>query len=85
MLIAHAVSVHFTNWGIEPVSMLDMSVREAMEHFSVHKEIIRILKTLDDVGLGYITLGQSATTLSGSGMSVWSSRASRARSRAALR
>ena len=29
-----------------------------MELFSVHKDIIRILKTLDDVGLGYIKLGQ---------------------------
>jgi excinuclease ABC subunit A len=42
-----------------------MSVREAMEHFSVHKEIIRILKTLDDVGLGYIKIGQPSPTLSG--------------------
>ena len=38
--------------------VLDLSVREAMELFSVHKDIIRILKTLDDVGLGYIKLGQ---------------------------
>jgi len=42
-----------------------MSVREAMEHFSVHKDIIRILKTLDDVGLGYIKIGQPSPTLSG--------------------
>jgi excinuclease ABC subunit A len=45
--------------------VLALSVREAMEHFSVHKEIIRILKTLDDVGLGYIKLGQPSPTLSG--------------------
>jgi excinuclease ABC subunit A len=45
--------------------VLGLSVREAMEHFSVHREIIRILKTLDDVGLGYIKLGQPSPTLSG--------------------
>jgi len=45
--------------------VLEMSVREAMEHFSVHKEIVRILQTLDDVGLGYIKLGQPSPTLSG--------------------
>ncbi|GAC1340846.1 MAG: excinuclease ABC subunit UvrA [Myxococcales bacterium] len=45
--------------------VLNLSVREAMEHFSVHREIIRILKTLDDVGLGYIKIGQPSPTLSG--------------------
>jgi excinuclease ABC subunit A len=51
--------------GRNIAEVLDMSVREAMEHFSVHKEIIRILKTLDDVGLGYIKIGQPSPTLSG--------------------
>src|SRR5712692_1912593 len=51
--------------GKNIAEVLDLSVREAMEHFSVHKEIIRILKTLDDVGLGYIKLGQPSPTLSG--------------------
>src|SRR2546423_337657 len=50
--------------GKNIAEVLDMSVREAMEHFSVHKEIIRILKTLDDVGLGYIKIGQPSPTLS---------------------
>jgi excinuclease ABC subunit A len=45
--------------------VLDMSVREGLEHFAVHKEIARSLKTLDDVGLGYIKLGQPSPTLSG--------------------
>jgi excinuclease ABC subunit A len=45
--------------------VLDLSVREAIDLFSVHKEIVRILKTLDDVGLGYIKLGQPSPTLSG--------------------
>src|SRR5512144_180096 len=51
--------------GKNIAEVLDMSVRGAMEHFSVHKEIIRILKTLDDVGLGYIKIGQPSPTLSG--------------------
>ena len=51
--------------GKNIAEVLDMSVREAMEHFSVHKEIIRILRTLDDVGLGYIKIGQPSPTLSG--------------------
>jgi excinuclease ABC subunit A len=51
--------------GKNVAEVLDMSVREAMEHFSLHKEIIRILKTLDDVGLGYIKIGQPSPTLSG--------------------
>src|SRR5438067_1783160 len=45
--------------------VLDLSVKEAIDLFSVHKEIVRILKTLDDVGLGYIKLGQPSPTLSG--------------------
>ncbi len=45
--------------------VLEMSVREGLEHFAVHKEIARALKTLDDVGLGYIKLGQPSPTLSG--------------------
>jgi len=51
--------------GRNVAEVLDLSVREAIEHFSVHKEIIRILKTLDDVGLGYIKIGQPSPTLSG--------------------
>jgi excinuclease ABC subunit A len=45
--------------------VLEMSVREALGHFAVHKEIVRGLKTLDDVGLGYVKLGQPSPTLSG--------------------
>ncbi len=45
--------------------ILDMSVREGLEHFAVHKEIARALRTLDDVGLGYLKLGQPSPTLSG--------------------
>lgn len=45
--------------------VLDMTVEEAVEFFKPIPKIFRRLKTLNDVGLGYITLGQQATTLSG--------------------
>jgi excinuclease ABC subunit A len=45
--------------------VLEMTVDEALEFFSAIPQIARKLKTIVDVGLGYIALGQSATTLSG--------------------
>jgi excinuclease ABC subunit A len=45
--------------------ILAMSVEEALEFFQNHETIKRRLKTLSEVGLNYIHLGQSATTLSG--------------------
>lgn len=45
--------------------VLDMDVQEALEHFKNVPKIARILKTLHDVGLDYIKLGQPAPTLSG--------------------
>ncbi len=51
--------------GKSIADVLDMSVREGLEHFAVHKEIARALRTLDDVGLAYIKLGQPSPTLSG--------------------
>ena len=45
--------------------VLEMTVDEALEFFSSQPKIARKLKTLSDVGLGYVKLGQSATTLSG--------------------
>lgn len=45
--------------------VLDMTVEEALEFFTAIPTIKRKLQTLYDVGLGYIKLGQSATTLSG--------------------
>jgi len=55
--------VHYKGKNVAEV--LEMSVREAKQHFAVHKDIVRILQTLEDVGLGYIRLGQSSPTLSG--------------------
>src|SRR5690606_240571 len=45
--------------------VLKMTVDEAVKFFEPVPKIFRKLKTIQDVGLGYITLGQSATTLSG--------------------
>jgi len=45
--------------------VLDMTVEEAVEFFKSIPSIYRKVKTLNEVGLGYITLGQQATTLSG--------------------
>lgn len=45
--------------------VLEMSVEEALQFFSSHPKIRRRLQTLNDVGLGYIKLGQASTTLSG--------------------
>jgi len=45
--------------------ILEMPVKEAVEFFANHKKLHRTLSTINDVGLGYIRLGQPATTLSG--------------------
>jgi excinuclease ABC subunit A len=45
--------------------VLDMTVDQAVEFFDAHPKIRHVVKTLQDVGLGYITLGQHSTTLSG--------------------
>ncbi len=45
--------------------ILDMTVDEALEFFQHHGRAARILQTLHDVGLGYVSLGQPSTTLSG--------------------
>jgi excinuclease ABC subunit A len=51
--------------GKSIAEVLDMTVDEAVEFFQVVPRIARKLQTLQDVGLGYIRLGQPATTLSG--------------------
>ncbi len=51
--------------GKSIADVLDMTVEEAMDFFENQPRIQRRVKTLYDVGLGYITLGQHATTLSG--------------------
>ncbi|WP_419769613.1 MAG: excinuclease ABC subunit UvrA [Candidatus Marinarcus sp.] len=51
--------------GKSIADVLDMSVSEALEFFAKVPKINAKLETLNDVGLGYITLGQNAVTLSG--------------------
>jgi len=45
--------------------VLNMTVKEGISHFAGHPKIVNKLQVLDEVGLGYVRLGQSATTLSG--------------------
>ena len=51
--------------GKSIADVLDMTVEDAVEFFQAVPFIYRKIKVLEDVGLGYITLGQSAVTLSG--------------------
>lgn len=60
---AETLTVTFKGKSIADV--LDMRVDEAVDFFAEHKNIVRPLKLLRDVGLGYLRLGQSATTMSG--------------------
>ncbi len=57
------LEVRFKGKSISDV--LDMTVEHAVEFFENQPRILRKIKTLNDVGLGYIALGQHATTLSG--------------------
>ena len=51
--------------GKNIAEVLALSVAEAALFLCAHAPMLRVLKTLEDVGLGYVALGQSATTLSG--------------------
>ena len=57
------LEVRFKGKSISDV--LDMTVEQAVEFFEFQPKILRKVMTLSEVGLGYITLGQHATTLSG--------------------
>ncbi|WP_302453643.1 excinuclease ABC subunit UvrA [Victivallis vadensis] len=57
------LGVHYKKKNIADV--LDMTVNQAVEFFSAIPSLTRKFKTLQEVGLGYVTLGQPATTLSG--------------------
>jgi excinuclease ABC subunit A len=51
--------------GRSITQVLDMTVREALSFFSSTPKVLRRLQVLDEIGLGYLRLGQPATTLSG--------------------
>ena len=51
--------------GKSIADVLDMTINQAVEFFSNVPDILRKIKTMQDVGLGYIKLGQPSTTLSG--------------------
>ena len=57
------LEIRYNNLNIHEV--LQLTVREAMEFFHATPRLVHRLRVLDDVGLGYLRLGQSATTLSG--------------------
>ncbi len=58
-----ALEIHYKGKNIADV--LDMTVEEAIDFFANVPSIYNKMKTLNDVGLGYMRLGQPATTLSG--------------------
>lgn len=60
---SETLEVHYKEKNIAQV--LDMTVNDAVEFFKHIPKIKRKLRTIQDVGLGYVTLGQPATTLSG--------------------
>jgi excinuclease ABC subunit A len=51
--------------GLNIHQVLQLTVNEAVRHFAAHPKITRPLLVLQEIGLGYLRLGQSATTLSG--------------------
>ncbi len=57
------LDIKYKNKNIHDV--LNMTVKEALHYFAGHPKIVDKLYVLDEVGLGYVRLGQSATTLSG--------------------
>ena len=57
------LEVHYKGKNIAEV--LDLTVHEAVDFFAGHNRLVRKLRLLEEIGLGYLRLGQSATTLSG--------------------
>jgi excinuclease ABC subunit A len=58
-------TLEVTYKGKSIADVLDMRIEESLDFFANFPTVIRVLKMLDDVGLGYVALGQPSTTLSG--------------------
>jgi len=58
-------TLQVTYKGKNVADVLDMRIDEALDFFANFPTIVRILRTLADVGMGYMQLGQASTTLSG--------------------
>jgi excinuclease ABC subunit A len=58
-------TLQITYKGKNISDVLDMRIEDALKFFANFPKITRLIKAIDDVGLGYMTLGQSSTTLSG--------------------
>jgi excinuclease ABC subunit A len=58
-------TLQITYKGRNIADVLDMPIEKALDFFTNFPKIVRLLKALNDVGLGYMQLGQSSTTLSG--------------------
>ena len=58
-------TLQVTYKGKNIADVLDMRIEDALGFFANFPKIVRILRTLNDVGLGYMQLGQASTTLSG--------------------
>jgi len=58
-------TLQVTYKGKNIADVLDMRIADALDFFANFPTIVRILRTLNDVGLGYMQLGQASTTLSG--------------------
>lgn len=61
----HTDTLQILYCGKDISQILDMSVEEALDFFKENKKLQGILQILSDIGLGYLTLGQSSQTLSG--------------------
>jgi len=57
------LDVRYRNKNVDEV--LDLTIREALAFFNASPKVLRRLQVLDEIGLGYVRLGQPATTLSG--------------------
>jgi len=58
-------TLQITYKGKSIADVLDMRIEDALEFFANFPTVVRFLRTLNNVGLGYMTLGQQSTTLSG--------------------